>query len=72
MEPPDTLEKGIRFGCGFSFAFILVAAGGLSWAVSSGSHVLAVAIAAGVVFGVLALRFGDAFWHRVAALLRWW
>lgn len=72
MDAPDRLEKGIRFGCGFSFAFVLVAGGALGWAIDSGRHVLAVGIGAGIVCGLLAVRFGDAFWHRLASLLRWW
>lgn len=72
MEPPDAQEKVIRFGCGFTFGAMLSAGAAVSWAVASGEALLVAIMAAGVVFGWLAMRLGDPFWHRVASLARWW
>lgn len=72
MEPPDTLEKVIRFGCGFTFGALVFAGGSMTLAVASGQALLATVVAVGIVFGWLAMRFGDPFWHRLASLYRWW
>ncbi len=72
MEPPDTQERVIRFGCGFAFGALVFAGGSLTWAVVSGDTFLAALVAAGVMCGWLAMRFGDPFWHRVVRLARWW
>lgn len=72
MEPPDTQEKAIRFGCGFAFGALVFAGGSMTLAVASGQALLATLVAVGIVFGWLAMRFGDPFWHRLASLYRWW
>ena len=72
MEPPDTQERVIRFGCGFAFGALVFAGGSLTWAVVSGETFLAALVVVGVAFGWLAMRFGDPFWTRLASLYRWW
>jgi uncharacterized membrane protein len=72
MEPPDTQEKVIRFGCGFTFGALVAAGAVVSWVVASGETSLAAVVVAGILCGWLAMRFGDPFWHRVASLARWW
>lgn len=73
MEPPDRLEKGIRFGCGFIFGFLMVGLGALVTSVVYVHHAVAWSVIAGVLCGYAALRFGDAFWKFVGRLgLPWW
>lgn len=72
MEPPDTQEQVIRVGCGFTVGALVFAGGSMTWAVASGQALVAALVVVGVVFGWLAMRFGDPFWHRLASLYRWW
>jgi hypothetical protein len=72
---PDSFEKRLRFGCGFVFgagvAFFvalqaLAAFTGTFWAVVAG---------VAVVSGLVAMRYGDHFWHAISAIsdwFRWW
>jgi uncharacterized membrane protein YccC len=69
---PDAFVKGLRFGCGFVFgalvAFfvalrVLAAFSGTFWAVVAGSA---------VVFGFLAMRYGDDLWRSVSDWFLWW
>ena len=69
---PDSFEKRLRFGCGFVFgalvAFLVVlrelaAFSGTFWAI---------VVAVAVIFGFLAVRYGDAFWQGVSDWMRWW
>jgi hypothetical protein len=66
VEQPDRLEKGIRFGCGFLLGS-LVALGALLPLVS-GRSIVAWCLVGGLLFGYLAMRFGDRFWERIS---RW-
>lgn len=69
MQPPDRLEKGIRFGCGFVFGCIIAFGALLTSVLTVGTHN---AVAWSVIFGLLsgyaALRFGDGFWKFVGKL----
>ena len=74
MEPPDRLEKGIRFGCGFVFGCIIAFGALLTSVFAIGAHS---AVAWSAIFGLLcgyaALRLGDAFWKFVGKLgWPWW
>jgi hypothetical protein len=68
VEPPDRLEKRIRFGCGFLFG-CLVAIGALLTSLLSAHTVVAGCVLAGLICGYAALKFGDTFWDNVR---RWW
>ena len=68
MEPPDRLEKGIRFGCGFTFG-CFVGLGALLTSLWSAHSLIACIVLAGLLCGYAAMRFGDTFWENV---LRWW
>jgi len=68
VEPPDRLEKGIRFGCGFVFGCV-VAVGGLLSSLWSGQFIAALILTAGLIGGYAAMRLGDRFWEH---LRRWW
>lgn len=73
--PPDNFEKGIRFGCGFLFgavlAFFLVLRTFTAITNTGWPPVLATAFAS----GLLAMRYGDAFWRLLSKCcewFRWW
>jgi len=74
--PPDNFEKGVRFGCGFLFGgvlffFILLQKLHGSLSDSAWPLVLGAAFAA----GLLAMRYGDAFWRLLSKCcewFRWW
>jgi hypothetical protein len=68
VEPPDTLEKGVRFGCGFFFGF-LVAISSSVFFFSRSRSIIASCVLIGLVCGFAALRFGDAFWIWLS---KWW
>jgi hypothetical protein len=72
MEPPDTLEKWIRFVCGF------VCGGILSFYLLGKGHVrdpvvfLGLTAAIAISFGYAAMKFGDSFWHSLSKWKFWW
>jgi hypothetical protein len=72
MEPPDALEKRIRFGCGFMLGLLLALAATLRVLTVNGYYAAAIFVACGVVFGFLAMKYGDSFWQRLASLRWWW
>jgi hypothetical protein len=71
VEPPDRLEKGIRFGCGFLFG-CFVALGALLTSLLSAHRVAAYCLVAGLFCGYAALKFGDSFWEHVRRWWVWW
>jgi len=68
VEPPDRLEKGIRFGCGFPFGCV-AGVGVLLSSLSSGREIAAWLVVAGLICGYAAMQWGDWFWEH---LRRWW
>lgn len=68
-EPPiDGLEKKIRLGCGLIAGLVVgLLSGLLSLNLVAGS-LWAFAIALGVLFAFLALRYGDRFWVWLSRL----
>lgn len=77
MEPPDTQEKVLRFGCGFVMGLVVFGVGSITWSIARGFYGLAFVLIAATIFGLLALRYGDAFWDRLAQSswwqwIRWW
>lgn len=70
-KQPGAVEKGIRFGCGFMFG-VVVSMVWFLWGWPAGLYsLLTVLVLPGVVGGVLALWFGDAFWEWIASH-QWW
>ncbi|MCE9635458.1 MAG: hypothetical protein K8T90_07110 [Planctomycetes bacterium] len=69
---PDAFEKRLRFGCGFVFGGLLAFAVGLTELAALTSTFWAAVAGAAVVFGFLAMRYGDAFWESVSGWIRWW
>jgi hypothetical protein len=68
VEPPDKLEKGLRFGCGLIFGILAGILVALMWAGWSGRFILGGGLIGGLLCAICALRFGDRFW---LALYRW-
>jgi hypothetical protein len=71
VEPPDTLEKGVRFGCGFLLG-CAATFGVLLTSVATGRIVLAWCLLGGLVCGYAAMRLGDAFWEGARRWWFWW
>ena len=69
MGNPDAFEKSIRFGCGFVLGLFFVFGNVLFFSVRNGYYYTAALLIGGVVFGLLAVRYGDDFWMN---LRRWW
>ncbi|MBK8767293.1 MAG: hypothetical protein KA778_02535 [Burkholderiaceae bacterium] len=66
---PDATEKGIRFGCG-ALLGALVALPTAGWLAEAAFGPTGVAVLlSALLFGWLALRFGDRFWGWVR---HWW
>jgi uncharacterized membrane protein len=66
-EKFDRLEFGLRFGCGFLFAVVFVLSLGLFE--SLGVFVVLSGIL-GLIFGLLAAKYGDRFWRFLSDWLR--
>ena len=70
MSSPDPYERGVRFGCGF-FLGVLIGLGCMFvYTMASGYYVVAALAVFGVVFGLLAVRYGDALWLNLQKF--WW
>lgn len=64
---PDSLEKGIRFGCGGILGFLFglyVAFNGFADRDNTLISVLTIAFLT-ILFGVLAMKQGDRFWSSI-------
>ena len=69
---PDQLEKGIRFGCGLVAGAILGVLGALSTLADGLFTCVLLGAGTALLFGVLALRYGDRFWYGLRHLLWFW
>jgi hypothetical protein len=69
---PDSFEKRLRFGCGFVFGGLVAFFVALRELAAFTDTFWAVVVGVAVVFGLLAVRYGDAFWHGVSEWFRWW
>ena len=71
IEKPDRTTKNIRFGCGAIFGALC----GLSFVIYSTEpttrNTITTCIAFMVIFGLLALRYGDRFWEKISGF-PWW
>ena len=68
MNPADNTEKAIRFGCGFVFGLALFSLSSIWFVYEDRGFYLGTVLVAAVLFGLAALRYGDAFWRWFA---RW-
>lgn len=66
---PDAFEKRVRFGCGFLFGAVMAFLVALREVAAFTGTFWAVVIAAAVVSGFAARRYGDEFWHQIS---KWW
>jgi hypothetical protein len=72
LEPPDRAERVIRFGCGFIAGVFLIGAGSITGAMWHRQYWIAACLFVGVAFGLLAMKYGDAFWHSSWFRWLWW
>ena len=71
MASIDKSEKVIRFGCGFVFGLVFFGACSVWFLVHEPvTHAAAVLIGA-TIFGLAALRFGEAFWRAFGRWFSW-
>jgi len=68
VEPPDALEKRVRFGCGFLAGCAVALTSSFVWRIWNDHYVIAVCLLAGVLFGYGAMKLGDRLWTEA----RWW
>lgn len=61
-----------RFGCGFVVGIVFAVGGWIAFAVDQGYFVVALALLSGLVCGLAATKYGDAFWAWLSRLARWW
>lgn len=69
---PDASEKRLRFGCGLIFGGGIAFLFFLRVIATLDSTFWALTVAAALLSGFLAMRYGDEFWHRAIEWLRWW
>lgn len=63
---PDSFEKRIRFGCGFVIGALIAFFFALSEFAAFTSTFWAVVVGVAIVFGFLAMRYGNGFWRVVS------
>ncbi|MEM7502693.1 MAG: hypothetical protein AAF417_11645 [Pseudomonadota bacterium] len=66
MEPPDTYERGVRFGCGFFAGLVFYGLFLVIWFDAAG---LVIALVVSTGCGIAAMVYGEAFWR---GLKNWW
>ena len=72
-QPPARMEKGIRFGCGFSFGVLVVGIALLRGITSPNLPLWYYLGTAGgaLVMAMLAMRFGDTFYEKFVEFMKW-
>jgi hypothetical protein len=70
LEPPDALEKRIRFGCGFVFGVVIAGISSITYLLASGLYIAALCVLFGVVSGLAAMKYGDEYWLKLGNY--WW
>ncbi len=65
---PDSVDKGVRFGCGFVVGFLVAFLIGLRVVSEFTGSSWAIIVGIAVLIGILAMAFGDSFWDW----LRYW
>ncbi len=73
-QKPDLLEKKIRFGCGFLFGLVIgfFEFARILYSTDSAGFLILLTVMLAPVCGLLAIKFGDRFWHYVLERVRWW
>ncbi len=73
MKKPDTMEKGIRLGCGAALGVVLGASTAWYYTdLESVTPFVLTVVAFAVVFALLALVWGDRFWRVLSNLPLWY
>ena len=68
---PDACEKRIRFGCGSIVGAIFAAYSAIkTYDVLWTSGFWSAVVLCALLFGFLAMRYGDSFWEQLISLLR--
>ena len=62
----DTFEKRLRFGCGFVFGGIVLLILGMREITVLTGGFWAFVVGGALIFGFLAMRFGDDFWQNIS------
>jgi hypothetical protein len=65
---PDEAEMAIRFGCGAIFGVFVSILTAFRLAFESLDAIVAIALAVALACGLLAVRYGEAFWY---SFLKW-
>ena len=71
MEEPDRTEKGIRFGCGFTFGLLVGFFTAARYIYQSVGWLATVTFAVAILCGFLAMQYGDEFWYSLKDWF-WW
>ena len=71
MYPTDKTEMGLRFGCGFVLGFFFFGFSSVWFVYEDRGIYVATVLLAAFVFGLVALRFGDAFWRWFVRWFSW-
>jgi len=72
FKPPDMGPgNGVRFGCGALFGAFASLGGGRYLLRHSLGTVVVTVLAGMLICGLLAVRYGEAFWEGIASR-RWW
>jgi hypothetical protein len=66
VEPPDVLEKRVRFGCGFLAGCVLALTSSFIWTIYNGYYFAAFCLGCAALCGYGAMKLGDRFWTE------WW
>ncbi len=68
---PDSCEKRLRFGCGFTFGAVVSFISALEGLAPYTGTFWAAVLGVAVITGLLAVRYGDDFWRKVLDWFRW-
>jgi uncharacterized membrane protein YccC len=71
VEPPDNVEKGIRFGCGAIVGAGIAITSTIAWSLVKGWYFVAFIVFWAGVCGFAAMKHGDRFWENLRDY-RWW
>lgn len=70
-KQPDKTEKVIQFVCGAIFGFFLTFPFAFLMSDSTLFVNFTIACLVALIFGILAVRFGDLFWERLIGWIPW-
>ncbi len=71
MQPSDKTGKALRFGCGFVFGLAFFGISSIWFVIEEPGNYVAAILVGASVFGLAALRFGEAFWRVIGRWFSW-